>query len=452
MNEQSWLRSIRRLSVAPFAACAVALAGLTVSPVRAQVRAAPARTPVRPAVPRTPVRPVVPAAPAPAPTTPGSPPVSSPPPAPTAGPLAANAEQLAAWNERSSVRVTGVRKRVLALYYPWYGTPERSGRWLHQDGVDVPHRRIASHVHYPAAGPYDSRDPALIERHLRQAKAAGIDTLVCSWWGRDDPTDAAIRLLCQKAPLQGMEVAVLWERASRRADAAAAAADLAYLQDTFAAQPTYLREGGKPVIFVYAGICGSLKPDQWAGVMAQANRRTKSGVLLVGDVGPQPTLSDLLLWDGLYNLGHTLQEAGRTPEESAQLLHESSRASIFFARQAGRISIETVAPGYDDRQLGQGQRPPGPSGRPGVATGKTAPAPPPGTVVDRQDGRLWVALWEQALRDKPDWVLVNSFNQWHSGTEIEPSAELGDRYLTETGVLAARFRPATQRKAVTGRP
>jgi hypothetical protein len=60
--------------------------------------------------------------------------------------------------------------------------------------------------------------------------------------------------------------------------------------------------------------------------------------------------------------------------------------------------------------------------------------------MDRQEGRLWGALWEQALLDRTDWVLVNSFNQWHNGTEIEPSAELGDRYLALTAAPAARFR------------
>ena len=56
------------------------------------------------------------------------------------------------------------------------------------------------HAHYPVGGPYDSADTKVIERHLSEAKAAGIDTLVCSWWGRQDPTDRAIRLLLQRAP------------------------------------------------------------------------------------------------------------------------------------------------------------------------------------------------------------------------------------------------------------
>lgn len=360
-------------------------------------------------------------------------------PAPAMAPAPRAVAPAADWDQRAASRGPAARRRVLALYYPWYRTPARGGNWAHQEGVNVAAKRIASHVHYPASGPYDSSDPAVIDRHLRQAKSAGIDALVCSWWGRNDPSDAAIRMLCQRAPAQGMEVAIQWERLSKSGDPGAAGAELAYLLDTFAAAPTYLRERGRPVLFAYSAVRTGLAPDQWATVLAEANRRRKNGVLVLADAGPQPQLADLVLWDGLYNLGGTLDLAGRSPEEAARLLQESSRASILLARQAGRISVETLAPGYDDRPLALAlrQRPPA---RPGAPATAAPPAAAPGTVVDRQGGRLWAALWGQARRDQPDWVLINSFNQWHTGTEIEPSAELGERYLAETAPLAERFR------------
>ena len=39
-----------------------------------------------------------------------------------------------------------------------------------------------------------------------------------------------------------------------------------------------------------------------------------------------------------------------------------------------------------------------------------------------------------------DWVLIDSFNQWEIGTEIEPSREYGDLYLKLTAEQAARFK------------
>src|SRR5947209_7994827 len=61
-------------------------------------------------------------------------------------------------------------------------------------------------------------------------------------------------------------------------------------------------------------------------------------------------------------------------------------------------------------------------------------------LVQREEGALYRALWEQAIADDPDWILISSFNQWHNGTEIEPSVEMGDRYLTLTRELSTRFK------------
>jgi len=34
-----------------------------------------------------------------------------------------------------------------------------------------------------------------------------------------------------------------------------------------------------------------------------------------------------------------------------------------------------------------------------------------------------------AIKADPDWVLITSWNEWHEGSEIEPSWEDGDAYL-----------------------
>ena len=71
-------------------------------------------------------------------------------------------------------------KQVLAFYYPWYGTPEGpSGEWVHWN----PNRRHHDSAHDPAYGFYDSSDPETVRRHIREAKSAGIDGFIASWWG-----------------------------------------------------------------------------------------------------------------------------------------------------------------------------------------------------------------------------------------------------------------------------
>ena len=79
--------------------------------------------------------------------------------------------------------------------------------------------------------------------------------------------------------------------------------------------------------------------------------------------------------------------------------------------------------------------------RPSCRAATTASPTPP--LVQREDGALYGALWNQALADNPDWVLLLSFNQWHNGTEIELSVEMGDLYLRLTADNAARFKAQT---------
>ena len=334
---------------------------------------------------------------------------AAPPSRPAGDPLA----------DRASVHIPRPAKRVLALYYPWYGMPQRSGKWLHQDGVEADKKRMASHVHYPALGAYDSSDPATIEAHLRQAKEAGIDTLVCSWWGRQDPTDRAIRAVLKAAPEIGLTVSILWERIGGERTEDSATADLVYLLETFGKQTGYLREAGRPVFFALNGVCKAFSPEEWAGVLAEAGRRSAPGPLVIGEGGSQ---SDVLLWDGLNSLNYLLRIAGRSPVVCAETHHDLNRPSFLLARAAGRISVFALSPGCDDRKQNQRQGLKG------------------GILVERQEGLVYKAVWEQALKDDPDWVLINSFNQWHAGTEIEPSAELGDQYLKLTREFTARFK------------
>ena len=84
---------------------------------------------------------------------------------------------------------------------------------------------------------------------------------------------------------------------------------------------------------------------------------------------------------------------------------------------SGSIACATVIPGYDDTKIRK-----------------------PGLKADRLDGQVYRVLWDEAMKAKPDWVLITSWNEWHEGSEIEPSLEYSDQYLRLTGSYALRFR------------
>jgi hypothetical protein len=85
-------------------------------------------------------------------------------------------------------RFADLRRHFLFEYYPWYGT----NPWFHwNDPWRVPPADIAA-TSYPWLGPYDSRDRRVIEQHARWIAESGVGAINLSWWGRDSFEDRAV--------------------------------------------------------------------------------------------------------------------------------------------------------------------------------------------------------------------------------------------------------------------
>jgi hypothetical protein len=85
-----------------------------------------------------------------------------------------------------------------------------------------------------------------------------------------------------------------------------------------------------------------------------------------------------------------------------------------------KLFLVSVLPGYDDTKVRD-----------------------PGTFRDRRDGGLYDDSWDAALQLDAESVLVTSFNEWHEGTEIEPSLEHGFEYLTRTRQYVEEYKGVT---------
>ncbi len=317
--------------------------------------------------------------------------------------------------QRAAVRHTDVPRKVLAFYYPWYGTPEVTGRWAHWNGVDLERRDIASSTHFPVGGPYDSHDPTVIDRHIEQAQAAGIDGFICSWWGQGEFTDAALALLLERAEGTGLQVTVYWESVGSEGEEQIrrAVSDLQYLVENRASSPAFLKVDGRPAIFVYGRVLRQVPADAWPAILAGVRQRVETPPLLIAD-GYRADYARI--FDGVHTYNICGWVAGRTPEEIAEEAQDRYAAAVEMARRQRRISCLTVIPGYDDTKIRE-----------------------PGVNAERHDGRTYAALWEQAIAAAPDWVLITSWNEWHEGSEIEPSVEYGEMYLEATRRATAQF-------------
>jgi hypothetical protein len=128
-----------------------------------------------------------------------------------------------------------------AFYYPWF--PEA---WS-QKGIN-PFTNFR-----PSSGFYSSDDGAVLRRHIEEMRYAKVDAGIASWWGQGSRTDRRIPALLTAAAGTGFRWA-LYHEGEGQGDPSAAAlrSDLAYIRAHYANDPSYLRIGGRFVVFVYS--------------------------------------------------------------------------------------------------------------------------------------------------------------------------------------------------------
>jgi glycoprotein endo-alpha-1,2-mannosidase len=311
----------------------------------------------------------------------------------------------------------GIPHQVLAFYYGWWGTPQVSGHWMRWKGDDPVNKQTEDTADFPAFGPYDSHDSATVDRQVAMARSAGITGFIASWWGPDSFEDQGMPLLLAVAVTHGLAVSAYYEKidgADAASREASAIADLGYLLRQYGRNPGWLRAHGRPVVFVYGRAVHQLSPDEWQHVAAQVRRGSPGGLVLVGDTF-ETKYAATFDAKSAYNI--TGQTHHKTPTQIREWAH-LAYPHIVAEAGPGKISTVTVIPGYDDRKMGR---------------------PPPRPVTDRWNGETYRVLWREAVAATPDYVLITSWNEWHEGTEIEPSVEYDSVNLSDTAAFARQF-------------
>ncbi len=134
-------------------------------------------------------------------------------------------------------------------------------------------------------------------------------------------------------------------------------------------------------------------------------------------IGDQFSHDAANVFDGVHTYNTAGSLKGMTPSDVSKWASGKYESWVRLADQADKISTLTVIPGYDDRKIRK-----------------------PGLSVDRYYTELYRIQWEQAIKADPDWILITSFNEWHEGSEIEPSLEYQQRYLNLTAKYAKSFK------------
>jgi hypothetical protein len=290
---------------------------------------------------------------------------------------------------------------VMAFYYPWWEPSD----WSYDRMSDLPAPR------------YSAGDDAAIRRHIQQADDAGIDALICTWYGpNEERLNARCRRLIELAREGGrdLQVAIIPDQSAwgplKSVDGLAAA--LAVLKGDFFSQPNYLTFQGKPVVFWFnPPSLGGV--DTWRQLRDRADPNREQYWF-----GGTDNFGFLDVYDALYYFDITWESApGAAMRSYGRRLEEHNRRT-----GQNRPFVTTVMPGYDDLKYRGGH------------------------ARDRQDGEYYRGTWQTAIERSAQAVVLTSFNEFFEGSHIEPSERYGDLYLRLTKELSDRFRAAQGRQ------
>ncbi len=265
------------------------------------------------------------------------------------------------------------------FYYPWYSTPARDGKWAHWYVERDEAGPVLSTPYYPMRGLYSSSNTKVVAAQMREIRAAGIRTIVVSWWGLESPEDLRLPLVVSAARQYGLSVAIHIEPYRDRTPVTAA-------EDI-----RQLHESGISDFYVYdADRAGA---EAWAEELAGLDDLDRIRVFghthLVGRAKAAG-------FDGFY----TYDVATWNGNTFARICSQAHRAGLLCA--------PSVGPGYDAR----------------LATTDTIVRP-------RLHGATYDRMWRAAVRAKADVVTITSYNEWQEGTQIEPARSQVDRRAYE---------------------
>ena len=243
------------------------------------------------------------------------------------------------------------------------------------------------------------------------ASKHGVDGFAVSWWGIGSYEDKTFREILDES--NGFKACVYYEtnRGSTPLSPATITSELNYIIETYGNHENYLKYYGKPVIFVFNAAGFSRDADFWAEV-----RSNTLDALLVGDFRTS-TLLDVFDCVHIYNEIDPVEHmrVNEWISQQNKILPSNSIISFNKLSQSGiityndKLTVATVSPGFDDTKIR-----------------------PKGTTLPRRDGETYEESWIMLHGLDFDWVLITSWNEWHEGTEIEPSVENGYTALNQT--------------------
>lgn len=268
---------------------------------------------------------------------------------------------------------------LLAYYYIWYD--ESSWDRAKSD--------------YPLLGRYSSDDRAVMEQHVKWAKAAGVDGFIVSWKSTEK-LDRRLARLRDVAAEQDFKLSIIYQGLDfdrKPLGVNRIAADLDYFVQTYGGDPVF-DIYGMPLV-VWSGTW-EYTPEQVASVTA-LHRQNLLMLASERNVRGYERLARWVDGDAYY---WSSVDPGTYPDYQGKL-----NAISHAVHQRGDLWIAPAAVGFDARLVG-GER-----------------------VVERGDGENLRTQMNAATRSSPDGIGLISWNEFSENSHIEPSVNFDAQSL-----------------------
>lgn len=291
-----------------------------------------------------------------------------------------------------------VEPLVLAFYYPWYRPQTETQKFYHWK----PDEPNFSSTHTPELGFYTSIEEDLMRQHIEWAKSAGIDGFVVSWWDVGWYEDDVLLKMREVFDEEDFDYCIYYERTDGVAETKS---HFRYIKNNFISDDNYIRVEDKPVLFIFERALYSLSVDEWRDCLEYCGEELGTELFTIED---RWELERLPLFDGMHSyFPYHLQR---------DEISENYRYFSSFCHYNGKVFVATVSPGIQDWRNKYPFR------------------------QKREDGEYYKDIWRASIESGADWVVITSFNEWHEGTEIEPSEEFGTHYLELTEGFSEQFK------------
>jgi len=259
---------------------------------------------------------------------------------------------------------------VLAFYYMWYA-PDR---W--------------KEATYTPLENYNSLEIKTLERHCKEAKYAGIDGFIISFWGIHQLKN--IELASKVFDRCGLKYTIYVEVGGNAKDVIN---QIDEVLKNFGKRKGFLRIKGKPVVFIYGRVINSLSVFQLDSI----SKHFEDDVILFADGRGMTT-------NILFKNMHMYIYLENDPDYYKN-----------YCRYVSGLCALPASPGFEMK-------------------GRKEP------YVSREDGKFYEMSLRNITGTDADILLITSFNEWWEGTNIEPSKEFGYKYLKLTKKWSKEFK------------